>query len=1011
MGARRWTFGGIGVATVASVLLALATGCADRARGPSADDGVTTVHGALSISSELILDPPFPGASRYGRAPAFAFDGQNFLVVYGDGQGIPGNSNLTASISATRVTPAGVVLDRPGNVVSFASTPTPVVAFGGGGFLVAWMDSSGSRVWFRRLDASGKGVGNTLRAYANDLYGESDPSVAFDGTNFVLAFATSRGQILAERISPSGAQLDATPKVIVDVPTSSSDNPFSPRLAFDGTSYQLVWQAGTSAKLLGIRFTPTLAAVAGSMTTLLPAGLYSVASPALAFGNGQHLLTWTERATSADVNPTIRAARLDPTGSLATPITVGPAAVGNATPAVAFDGSGWLVAWTQSTGGFPNVVASVHAARVDAAGALRDATPVLVSDAPGSKALTGVGCGAGTCVTAWGDGRTYASGVFGARVTNGQNADPNGFRIDYANNFESNEAIASNGVGYLVVWRDSRDGGYDIFSARVDATGTTLDVPARRLSNIEVVPNNAPAAASDGANYLVLWDNGTGKPTNLGVSVVDGTTGLATAPRLFPVDAYQPAVAFAGSQYLGLWSARDSSGASLNVFAARFDRQGNMIDTTPIQVMATTGTTSYSVKVATDGTDFLAVWQASSVIMAARIDKDGKVLDNPPLTIRPSDVSTVNQRTPGVAFDGTSYLVVWSDANYNIRGAHVGRDGSLPDATSLVLLARATSTLYDAPALGFDGTNFALAYHRDVSDASLDSTASVLLQVFSPSLASVAGGGVTNVCMNCTGSTTPTIAAGKGHALMGFKRSQTFGDFAVDRVRLVMFTESAVQGTPCSASTSCPTGQFCVDGVCCDTACAGGTRDCQACSVAAGAARAGTCGPVLAGQSCLAGTAAGACSSAGDCVVLPPDAGSDAGDAARDSGPDGALADAGRDAPDASSPPDATTADARDAAPTGDAGADTSTIDADTNATDAGADHPSTPADAGAKDSGGDHFVYVDPEPSGCGCATSGASEDPGALAALAIAALAVARNRSARRRNPTPSPRPKGRG
>jgi hypothetical protein len=50
---------------------------------------------------------------------------------------------------------------------------------------------------------------------------------------------------------------------------------------------------------------------------------------------------------------------------------------------------------------------------------------------------------------------------------------------------------------------------------------------------------------------------------------------------------------------------------------------------------------------------------------------------------------------------------------------------------------------------------------------------------------------------------------------------------------------------------SCDAGQFCVDGVCCDTACGGGaTNDCQACSVAAGAAVDGTCGLVAVNTAC-----------------------------------------------------------------------------------------------------------------------------------------------------------------
>ena len=54
----------------------------------------------------------------------------------------------------------------------------------------------------------------------------------------------------------------------------------------------------------------------------------------------------------------------------------------------------------------------------------------------------------------------------------------------------------------------------------------------------------------------------------------------------------------------------------------------------------------------------------------------------------------------------------------------------------------------------------------------------------------------------------------------------------------------------CFANSECQSG-FCVDGVCCATACGGGnSTDCQACSVAAGGSIDGTCGPIGAGQTC-----------------------------------------------------------------------------------------------------------------------------------------------------------------
>ncbi|MER2560870.1 MAG: hypothetical protein ABTQ32_09135, partial [Myxococcaceae bacterium] len=57
----------------------------------------------------------------------------------------------------------------------------------------------------------------------------------------------------------------------------------------------------------------------------------------------------------------------------------------------------------------------------------------------------------------------------------------------------------------------------------------------------------------------------------------------------------------------------------------------------------------------------------------------------------------------------------------------------------------------------------------------------------------------------------------------------------------VVFQRTRVtNGGACTLGGECQSG-FCVDGVCCDTACGGGVVDCQACSPAAGAAVAGTC--------------------------------------------------------------------------------------------------------------------------------------------------------------------------
>jgi hypothetical protein len=74
------------------------------------------------------------------------------------------------------------------------------------------------------------------------------------------------------------------------------------------------------------------------------------------------------------------------------------------------------------------------------------------------------------------------------------------------------------------------------------------------------------------------------------------------------------------------------------------------------------------------------------------------------------------------------------------------------------------------------------------------------------------------------------------------------------------------RGGSCTAASQCETG-FCVDGVCCDSACGGGaTNDCQACSLATGGGSDGVCTPLAAPSSVTCRPSAGACDVAETCV-------------------------------------------------------------------------------------------------------------------------------------------------
>lgn len=83
-------------------------------------------------------------------------------------------------------------------------------------------------------------------------------------------------------------------------------------------------------------------------------------------------------------------------------------------------------------------------------------------------------------------------------------------------------------------------------------------------------------------------------------------------------------------------------------------------------------------------------------------------------------------------------------------------------------------------------------------------------------------------------------------------------------------------GDACASAAECVSG-FCVDGVCCDSVCGNGdATDCQACSMATGAAVDGTCSTAAVGTQCRA--SAGECDVAESCDGAandcPPDANS-----------------------------------------------------------------------------------------------------------------------------------------
>jgi hypothetical protein len=239
--------------------------------------GVALDHAGIPIATSL-----------QGQTPSVAYDGANFLVVWIGAE--PGG--FDGRIYGARVTPDGTVLDPVGISISTVKGYRAALAFDGSNYLVVWGAWNGLRsdVYGARVSSAGTVLDSTPILISRDSGG---PAVAFGGTNYLVAWAKNSG-IGGTRVSPAGSILD--PQGIVISAGGSSQQ--SPAIAFDGTKYLVVWDdwgppgccaiSGARITSAGVVLDPT-----GIMVSAGPSG-QSPRVPALAFDGKNYLVTWSE---------------------------------------------------------------------------------------------------------------------------------------------------------------------------------------------------------------------------------------------------------------------------------------------------------------------------------------------------------------------------------------------------------------------------------------------------------------------------------------------------------------------------------------------------------------------------------------------------------------------------------------------------------------------------------------------------------------------------------------------
>lgn len=303
-------------------------------------------------------------------------------------------------------------------------------------------------------------------------------------------------------------------------------------------------------------------------------------------------------------------------------------------------------------------------------------------------------------------------------------------------------AFSNNLIGnHLVVWQDRGAGVWDIRGALVRGTYGAFLVP-----NISINVNGtanlrdrlAPAVASSGNNFLVVWydaRNGTNDIFGALVRASDGAIlqndipiSTAAGAQNAPSVAYDPG----SNNYFVVWT--DGRSGNFDIFGARVNAStGAVVDPAGILIANATrsnGTAAVQQfpSVASGGGVFWVTWEdgrnstSSNLIFGARVNAStGALLDAAGTGVFVGSTASP-QKFPASAFNGSQFLTVWQDQ----RNASIGNEwdiyGKLVTAPasgtatvgSLIPIAR-TRGPQQVPAVGFGLGNFFVVW-EDMRD-------------------------------------------------------------------------------------------------------------------------------------------------------------------------------------------------------------------------------------------------------------------------------------------------------
>ncbi|ATB31292.1 PKD domain-containing protein [Melittangium boletus] len=540
--------------------------------------------------------------------------------------------------------------------------------------------------------------------------------VGTDGSGYLVVWTDERdhdADLYGARVGSNGEVLDPLGFPISRAPNAQEN----PAIAFDGTNYLVVWndlRRTDGSDIYGARVskTGTVLDPAGLPLATVPTPLLFLRRPALAFDGTNYLLAWEENYQEGSQRD-LRAVRVNLAGAtVGSRIVLSNAALDQTSVALSFDGTNYLAVWKDDR----SSTSIIHAARISSTGNVLDPSSIPLSSGTYTRGQDNprVAFDGTNHFVVWQDDRqsgTTDTDLYATRVSkSGAVLDPAGLPLITRSGVQSQPSVSVIGSQLLLAWEDHASGNGNIQAARVSGSGVLIDTTPVTVWNGAGEQTNV-VVASNRVDYLLAWQDQT-KTAIVGARM-NAQGGLIT-PTGFNIslaanNETASAVAFDGTNYLAVW--QDDRNGSSDIFGVQVSPLG--VPLTPSGIAIGTGTRAQTQPaVAFDGTNYFVVWtegnDGDADIRGARVSKAGNLIDAVAVTI---SARAGTQKSPAVAFDGTNYFVAWEDTfngNPDIYGTRVNKNGGPLGSGPLAVSTAANAQT--RPSIAFNGTNYLVAF-------------------------------------------------------------------------------------------------------------------------------------------------------------------------------------------------------------------------------------------------------------------------------------------------------------